>query len=96
MRSLIMIVCLIWCLMIASGCTLMDAGQDIARYTKQAFRPTTSDYRDTTEETGHDEWDFVSSEGRGDQERQRDPDRWWQDFVMSNKARHIERNLGID
>ena len=43
-----------------------------------------------------DEWGFVGEEGRSGQERERDPDRWWQNLVMSERARQIEHNLGID
>ena len=43
-----------------------------------------------------DEWGFVGKEGRADMDRERDPDRWWQNLVMSPEARNIERNLGID
>ena len=43
-----------------------------------------------------DEWGFVGDEGRAEQPRERDPDRWWQNLIMSQEARNIERNLGID
>lgn len=47
-------------------------------------------------EDADDEWGFVGKEGRADMDRERDPDRWWQNLIMSEEARHIERNLGID
>jgi len=59
------------------------------------FKPRQTDYRDETEEED-DEWDFVGQEARGTQTRERDPDRWWHKWFMSEKARSIERNVGID
>lgn len=53
------------------------------------------DYRDPTDEE-NDEWAFAGKEARGDRPRERDPDRWWRKYIMSPKARSIERNMGID
>ena len=80
-----------------SGCRVMDAGNEFIHGTWQLFRPKPTDFRDgTSEEADSDEWSIVGELGRGDQERERDPDPWWQNHVMSPKARSIERNLGID
>lgn len=59
------------------------------------FRPRPNDGPVEYDEE-EDEWGFVGTEGRADQDRERDPDRWWQNLVMSPEARNIERNLGID
>jgi len=52
-----------------------------------------SDYRDSTQDT-QDEWSFVGKEGRGDSALidENDP---FKPFLMSPKARSIERNLGF-
>ena len=93
-RSCVLLVC--WLVTGLSGCALMDTGAEISRSTWRVFRPRSSDYRDVTEEDDADQWSFVGSEGRASRERDTDPDRWWQDHVMSSKARSIERNVGID
>jgi hypothetical protein len=46
---------------------------------------------------GNEDWEEqVGKDARGNRPRERDPDPWWQRYVMSEKARAIERNLGID
>jgi hypothetical protein len=57
-----------------------------------SFTPT--DQSDPTEEVV-DDWSFVGTEARGNQMLERDPDPWWQMNFMSDKARMIERNVGI-
>jgi len=90
-----------WLLMLAvllttsTGCALVDSGKGAMRQMTSMFRPNPHDepFTPTAEE---DEWGFVGDEGRAGQERVRDPDRWWQNLVMSEEAKNIERNLGID
>jgi hypothetical protein len=55
---------------------------------------TPPDQVDPTEE-GVDDWSFVANEARGNQMLEHDPDPWWQLNFMSEKARMIERNVGI-
>jgi hypothetical protein len=77
------------------GCVLTDLVRETARQTKTLYTPRPTDYRDTTEEPS-DEWAFVGEDARGNQPREVDPDPWWKQKVMSQKARDIERNLGFD
>lgn len=77
-----------------TGCELMHGGRELADETVRTLKPKSSDYRDTTEEES-DEWAFVGRDARGNRPREQDPDPWWQRFVMSEKARSIESNLGI-
>lgn len=79
----------------STGCTLVNLGRDAFVQSTRSFRPKPHDGPARMEEE-EDEWGFVGTEGRADQDRERDPDRWWQDLVMSPEARNIERNLGID
>lgn len=79
----------------STGCHSMMSPRDAWRQTVSSFRPDTRDYADGSTESGS-EWDFVGEEGRGDQERERDPDPWFKQNLMSPKAQSIERNLGID
>lgn len=79
----------------STGCTVLESGRNAMVESTRMFRPNPLD-GPVREEDEEDEWGFVGSEGRADQERQRDPDRWWQNKIMSSEARNIERNLGID
>ena len=80
----------------SSGCVLVDSAKEMGRYTKRTFTFRPSDYRDATEEQ-QDDWESsVGEEGRGNQPRQRDPDQWFKKWFMSEKARSIEHNVGID
>lgn len=89
----------LWCaLMIAAfcvpGCGLMQTTREVTRESLKPLKPRPSDYRDTTEES-EDEWTSVgrtASTVRG-VEKDNDPFRKW---VLSPKARSIERNLGIE
>ena len=82
-------------LVLSSGCVLMESAQEMSRQTLRVFKFRPSDYRDLAEEEDN-EWDFVGQEGRGNLTRERDPDQWWKKWFMSEKARSIERNVGID
>lgn len=79
----------------STGCTMLDASRDAMRQTTRMFRPNPND-GPAHPDSEIDEWRFVGDEGRADQDRERDPDRWWQNSIMSPEARNIERNLGID
>jgi hypothetical protein len=79
----------------STGCTMMNAGRDAVSQSIRMFRPNPLDGPVRMEDEP-DRWGFVGEEGRADQERERDPDRWWQNSMMSQEARNIERNLGID
>lgn len=82
-------------LFLQTGCALVDFTRQSTVNTLRMFKPRQTDYRDETEEED-DQWDFVGQEARGTQKRERDPDRWWRKWIMSEKARSIERNVGID
>jgi hypothetical protein len=73
----------------------MESGKQAMTRTGRMFRPRPFDEQSEPEEV-EDDWGFVGEEGRAGQPRERDPDRWWQNLVMSPEARSIERNLGID
>lgn len=80
----------------ASGCLLFEKVPAMTRESLRALRMRPSDYRDLTEEEDH-EWDFVGTEARGNQPRETDPDPpWLRNLLTSEKARAIERNLGVD
>ena len=79
----------------STGCAITEPGQNALTQTARMFRPRPHD-GPMTPEDAEDEWGFVGEEGRADRDRERDPDRWWHNLVMSPEARNIERNLGID
>lgn len=80
---------------ISNGCALMEPTRELSQTTMKSMTPRTGGYRDTTDEET-DEWDFVGKEARGSSAMEQDPDPWWQQWIMSDKARSIERNLGIE
>lgn len=78
-----------------SGCAMMREGADEAySETTRTMKMKSGGYGDGTEELDED-WTFVGEEGRADMEKEKEPDRMWWNFVMSEKARSIERNVGI-
>lgn len=79
----------------STGCTLLQHGKQSMVDMTRLVRPKPHDGPVLPEDT-EDPWGFVGEEGRYDQERETDRDRWWRNLVMSEEARNIERNLGID
>jgi len=86
-RSLVVFACL-FASVAASGCSMWDA-------TKRFTRLKGDDMRDTTEDS-QEQWEIVGDEGRRGQAVEKDPDQWWRQYVMSEKARSIEENLGFE
>ncbi|HUG90042.1 MAG TPA: hypothetical protein VML55_04360 [Planctomycetaceae bacterium] len=78
-----------------AGCVLTDSVREPARETRRLTAPPAADARDFSQDAG-DEWSYVGEDARGNQTRERDPDTWWKKWIMSEKARNIERNLGYD
>lgn len=79
----------------AMGCNLVQSPVSATQQMMGMFRANPSDWTDSsTEDDG--EWDFVGDEGRAEYAREQDPDPWFGRFIISDKARSIERNLGID
>lgn len=71
---------------VLAGCASWDSALD-------AMRPP--GYHVTAEEKD-DDWEWVGEEGRAGRPMEHDPDPWFKYFVQSDRARSIERNLGID
>jgi hypothetical protein len=74
----------------------MQPLNDFSRYAKNLFTFRGTDYDDPTEEEDEPWITDSANEGRADQVRERDPDQWYKNYFMSEKARSIERNLGFD
>lgn len=92
----ISVLTLVLVVMSSSGCALTEPMRPVARYAKNLFTFRGTDYADPTEEED-DIWiTDAAEEARGDRPRERDPDQWWKKYMMSEKARSIERNVGID
>lgn len=94
-RSQILLVCVSLVTLTVSGCSLVESPTSAMRRLKRTFTPNPTDW-DSKASDDKGEWDFVGEEGRGDQERERDPDQWFKKHLMSDKANAIERNLGFD
>ena len=77
-----------------TGCALIELGQTASRTTWRLFKPRPNDRRDITQEED-DPWSGVGEEARGDRpiDYENDP---FKKFLMSPKARNIERNFRID
>ncbi len=77
-----------------SGCAMIGSTRNVASTMWHSFKPNPTDYRDSTDEI-NDQWSSVGREGRGDRplEQESDPLKAW---LMSSKARNIERNLGVE
>lgn len=83
-------------LLLTAGCAaIIDPITELNRETMRAFKPKPFD-SDWSGEEEIDQWASVGEEARGDRPKESDPDAWWQKYVMSSKARNIERNLGIE
>lgn len=95
MRHVIQISIVTVLLISSTGCMVMDASKAAYKTTARMFSPSTRSYDDGLDDNGS-EWNFVGDEGRAEQERERDPDPWFKKHLMSEKARSIEHNVGID
>ncbi len=81
--------------LMTAGCALVEAPGAAARRMTRMFTPNPTDWTDDgAEDNG--EWDFVGDEGRAGYTREQDPDPWFGRYLMSEKARAIERNFGVD
>ena len=58
-------------------------------------KPNAKDGRDFTAES-QEQWKVVGDEGRRGQGIEKDPDQWYRKYIMSEKAREIEENLGFE
>ena len=74
----------------STGCSVFESGQMAMKDTFRSFRPRPHDEPEMIE-SPEDEWGFVFREGRADQAIERDPD-----WLVSDKAMMIKRNLGVD
>ncbi|MEN9556860.1 MAG: hypothetical protein RLZZ232_3146 [Planctomycetota bacterium] len=81
-------------LLLLAGCSLVEHPKTASRRFGRMFTPRPFDGESVDEDNG--EWDFVGDEGRAEYDREQDPDPWFGKYLMSDKARSIERNLGID
>ena len=80
----------------STGCTSMsDVGANMKR-SMRMFRPRPFDDATDYQEEADDEWGKLMNVARPDTERERDPDRFWIEKVMSPQARSIENSLGYE
>ncbi|MCX7388029.1 MAG: hypothetical protein NTX48_15300 [Planctomycetales bacterium] len=78
-----------------AGCAMVESPRVAMRRMTRQFTPRPTDVgEDSDEDDG--QWDFVGDEGRADYDRERDPDPWYGKYIISEKARSIERNMGVD
>ena len=77
------------------GCLLVEPWGDFWRQVKRNAKPSADDQRDFTRES-QEEWRVVGDEGRRHQTVEVDPDQWYRKYILSEKAREIEENLGFE
>lgn len=77
-----------------AGCSLITPAQKITKASLDTMKPNPRGYRDTTEES-EDEWSLETVSGHSMRASEHDPDPL-KDVLMSNKARSIERSLGVE
>ncbi len=95
-RSRWFLMALILLMCASMGCAMVERPKSAMRRATRMFTPKPENEGEEDADSDEGEWDFVGDQGRNGQERERDPDRWFKDWVMSDKANSIERNLGID
>ncbi|HEX6986823.1 MAG TPA: hypothetical protein VF170_15710 [Planctomycetaceae bacterium] len=78
-----------------SGCAGFASWGEFWHQVKRNATPSAGDKRDFTEMSQED-WEFVGEEGRRGQEVEKDPDQWYRKYILSEKAREIEENLGFE
>jgi hypothetical protein len=78
-----------------TGCLLLEPWGNFWHDIAAAAKPSGEDARDYTEDS-QEEWAFVGKEGRRDQPVEKDPDQWYRQYILSEKARSIEENLGFE
>lgn len=97
MRNILTLSLFCGLLLFSAGCTLMSTMQGMASQSIAALRPTSMDGWDPGSEAS-DPWVAeVAAEGRGNRpiEKEYDP-LGLKKYLMSDKARDIERNMGIE
>ena len=94
MRSRLLIVAQCLLVSTAAGCMVIEGMTDATKQTWRMMKPKPNDW-DPSEEKD-EEWGFVGEETRHHYGRERDPDRWYKKYIMSEKANSIEKNFGID
>lgn len=77
------------------GCLLAEPIHQTWAFTKNTFKPRGVNDVDTTEKVDHT-WRGVADEGRRGHKVEKDPDQWYRNYFMSEKAREVERNFGIE
>jgi hypothetical protein len=77
-----------------SGCAMMDSMANYMKHTLSFTKGT--DYINGADEEDEAWVKEAGEEARAYRPRERDPDQWYKQNIMSEKARSIEHNLGID
>ena len=83
--------CALW----AGGCALRDAAEEAWFQTTRTLKVDGGDYVDGAE-TVLDDWGEVRELGRPGQAGNSDDEDWYRKYIMSEKSRDIERNLGLE
>ncbi|MFQ5731870.1 MAG: hypothetical protein ACE5KM_07940 [Planctomycetaceae bacterium] len=85
-----------WCLLFVLSGAMVLGNSGCAELKALRRDLASNDYVDDTEVVNNSWTSIAGKDGRGDKMRETDPDPLWTLNVMSEKARDVERNLGID
>lgn len=96
MISRLFVVATAFTVLVVSGCAILEPIQTTTRYMWKSMAFNPGDQADWTDEEDPSWVVQAGEEARGDRQRQKDPDSWFRNNFMSEKARSIERNVGID
>jgi hypothetical protein len=77
------------------GCLLVEPWGEFWHQMKRNTVVSADDKRDFTEDS-QEQWEVVGDEGRKGQAVEKDPDQWYRKYILSEKARSIEENLGFE
>lgn len=80
----------------STGCAILQQGKESMATSAKMMKARPHDNMSETAEEHVDDWGFVGEEGRAEMPREQDPDGWLRKLTMSQRARDIEKSLGID
>ncbi|MEM1061251.1 MAG: hypothetical protein AAF532_16765 [Planctomycetota bacterium] len=79
------------------GCATFELTDELYREARRSTRMFALDTQKSDAEPGHDDpWGDVGVEANKVRPVVVENDDWWGKYVMSEKARQIERNLGVE
>ena len=97
-RTILFLIC---CGFGVSGCGVVQATRQMAESTRKSYVPHPNGPRDDVNDDNSGEDDdtekiMLGARAASGVQSSKEPDKWWYDYVMSDEARSIERDLGVE